>query len=227
MNHERFERLILADRPLTAEELEQVVDRGDAIVLAAHEEGRHLDFFRVDERQLRAHVDVGAGRHRVVERKDRVGEGLDGRLICGAGMVAVEDAVHESAIDRPAVLRLELGQALPALGERRAAVTRPDEGVERQARDALGMALGEERRLQCARRDAVHQHRLADVLRGGRDVIRAVGDVEIDRPGLVRAPVALVVHRPGLEPLLGKPFHRGRMRSPGHLQIEGRLRGHR
>jgi hypothetical protein len=46
-------------------------------------------------------------------------------------MIAIEDAVHESAIDRPAVLRLELGQALLALGGWRcaksAAFSAPDE----------------------------------------------------------------------------------------------------
>src|ERR1700682_3774621 len=38
---------------------EQVVHPGDAVVLAAQHESRHGDLRRVDDRQLRAHVDIG------------------------------------------------------------------------------------------------------------------------------------------------------------------------
>ena len=52
-------------------------------------------------------------------------------------MVAIEDTPHEGAVDRPAVLRLKLGQLLAPLGRGRAALAGPDEGVEREARDPL------------------------------------------------------------------------------------------
>src|SRR5438094_7646145 len=94
------------------------------------------------------------------------------------------------------------------------------------------MALGEKRRLQCTRRDAVEEEllrtRLAQhVFGSGREIIGAVRDVAIDRPPFVRAAVALVVHAPGVVALRNEPFHRRRMRAPGHVQIEGGLRGHR
>ncbi len=50
------------------EELQQILHRGDAVELAAHDQRRHRDLFRVHHRQPRAHVDIGAGRHRIVER---------------------------------------------------------------------------------------------------------------------------------------------------------------
>src|SRR5262245_44215747 len=45
------------------EKLQQVLQRGNAIVLAAHDERRHRDLFRVNDRQLRAHVDIGSRRN--------------------------------------------------------------------------------------------------------------------------------------------------------------------
>src|SRR4051812_42813448 len=127
-------------------------------------------------------------------------------------MVALEDAVDERAVDRPAILRLEFGQALAALLERRATVARPDECVERKARHAPRMALGEERGLQRARRDAIDQQLLRagmaqHVFAAGGEIIGAVRDVEVDRPRFVRAAVAFVVHAPGVEAALGEPLH--------------------
>ena len=141
-------------------------------------------------------------------------------------MIALEDAAHESAVDRAAVFRLELGQPLPALGERRAAFAGPDEGVEREPRHALGMALGEQRRFQGTRRDAVQKQFFIDVPRSHCHIIGAVRNVAIDRPRLVRAAVALVVEAPGIEAARGKPFHRRGIRPPGHLQVESGLRRH-
>src|SRR5207249_11090789 len=66
-----------------------------------------------------------------------------------------------SAPAPPPLLPPSLHDALPisllAVGERRASLTGPDEGVEREARHALRVALREQRRLERARRDAVQQ----------------------------------------------------------------------
>src|SRR6476619_6344121 len=51
---EHRELLVRVGQPL--EELDQVVERGDAVVLPAQHEGGHRDRRRVDDRQLRAHV---------------------------------------------------------------------------------------------------------------------------------------------------------------------------
>src|SRR5439155_24851957 len=48
------------------EELDQVVQAGDAVVLAAGDQHRSRDLARVDQRQVHAHVEVGAVRDRVV-----------------------------------------------------------------------------------------------------------------------------------------------------------------
>jgi hypothetical protein len=75
--------------------------------------------------------------------------------VAAVRVVAVEDRVHEGAVDRPPLAGEELGQLLASLLERRRAGAGPDEGVQRQARDALGVALREQRRAQRARADAV------------------------------------------------------------------------
>ena len=66
-------------------------------------------------------------------------------LAGGAGMVALEDRMHEGAVDRAAVLGLELGQFLAPLGERRRAGAGPHHGVERQPGNEIGMALSKQR----------------------------------------------------------------------------------
>src|SRR3990170_1680548 len=104
------ELLVGVGQPL--EELGEVVEARDAVELAAHDEGRHGDLCGIHHRQLRAHVHVGAGRHRIVERKGLVGKRLDHAVLRAPRMVPGEDAVHESAVDGPAVLRAELRQLL-------------------------------------------------------------------------------------------------------------------
>src|SRR3546814_1715020 len=42
------------------EEAGEILEAGDAVVLAAQDDGRHGDLLRVDQRQPGAHVDVGA-----------------------------------------------------------------------------------------------------------------------------------------------------------------------
>ena len=82
------ELLVRVGQPL--EELHEVGKARDAVVLAAHDEGRHRDFLGITDRQIGAHIDISAGRHGVVELEDGVGERLDDDVIGGARMVALE-----------------------------------------------------------------------------------------------------------------------------------------
>ncbi len=214
------------------EEGAQILEARDAVPLAAHDQRRHRDFFRVDHRQLGAHVHIGSGRHRGVELEDVVREGLDHALLGGAGVVAVEDRMHEGAVDRPAVLGQELGQPLAALRQRRAAFTRPHHGVERQAGHHLGMTLGEQRGAQRPRRDAVDQEgalaaQPLDVGRGREAVVGAEGDRRIVVASLFGAAVALHVDAPGVVAVMGEPFHHRRIRAARDVEIEGWLARHR
>ncbi len=147
-------------------------------------------------------------------------------------MIALEDAVHERAVDRPAVPGRELGKFFPSLGERRAALARPHEGVEREARDALRVRLGEERRPQRPGGDAVHEQLprargLEDIFAAGGEIVGAVRNVAVDRARFVGATVTLVVHAPGLEAAGREPVHHRGIGAAGDFQIESRLRGHR
>ena len=100
----RHHRELLVRVRQLLEELRQVVEARDAVPLPAHDDGRHRDLLRIADRQVRAHVDIGAGRHRIVELEDGIGERLDHVVVGGAGMIAVEDRMHEGAVDRPPVL---------------------------------------------------------------------------------------------------------------------------
>ena len=116
-----------------------------------------LDLGGIDHRQVRAHVDIGAVRNRIVERQDGVGEGVDDLVLGRARMVAVEDRMHEGAVDRTAVLGAELRQLLRALGKRRAALSGPHHGVEGEPRHHVGVVLGKQRGAQRAGGNAVDQ----------------------------------------------------------------------
>src|SRR5262245_4913977 len=59
------------------EELHQIGEARNAVVLAAHDQRRHGDLFGIADRQVGAHVDVGAVRDRIVELEDRIREGFD------------------------------------------------------------------------------------------------------------------------------------------------------
>ena len=186
----------------------------------------------IDHRQVGAHVDVGARRHRVVEGEDRVRERLDDLVVGRARMVPREDAAHEGPVDRTPVPGPELGQPLPPLHQRRAPLARPHEGVQRQAPDALRVALGEQGRAESARRDAVRQVRAdaagsGDVVRRHRQVVGAGRDVGVDVAMLVRPPVALHVHAPRVVAQTGEVVHRRGVRPARDLEVEGRLGTHR
>src|SRR5258705_7322331 len=146
MRDARHHRELLVGVRQTLEKLNQIVETCDAVEFAAHDERRHSDLLRIHYGQLRAHVDIGARRHRIVEREHRIGECLDHMCVGGPGMIAIKNAAQKIAVDRPPVYFQELRQFLAPLFERRAAFAGPHEGVEREPRDALRMALREHRR---------------------------------------------------------------------------------
>src|SRR6185436_14221264 len=134
---------------------------------------------------------------------------------------ARKDAAHERTVDRAAVHGSEFGQALLPFRKCRAALAGPDEGVESESGDTFRVTLVEKSRLQSAGGDAVNEEFacagfLRDELRAGRKIVGTVGYVAIDRPRLVRASVAFVVHAPGVESARSKPVHHVGVRPAGH-----------
>ena len=94
------------------------------------------------------------------------------------------------------------------------------------------MALGEQRRAEGARRDAVREVRAhaagaGDVVRRRRQVVGAGRDVGVDVPVLVRPPVALHVDAPGVVAQTGEVVHRRGVGPARNLEVEGRLGAHR
>ena len=214
------------------EVVRQVLQAGDAVVLAAHDHGRYLELFRRAYRQVGRHVEVGTGGYRRIELEHRIGEHADDALVGGARVVAGEDAFDHRAVDRPALVVAPLIDALAALGQGRAALAGPDEGVERDAPDAFRLALGEQRGTQCARRGAVHQQlrvatRPGDVLAHRSQIVGTVGDVAIDVTRLGRTPVAFVVQAPGVVAQACEAVHHRILGLARHLQVEYRGAGHR
>src|SRR5205823_13747940 len=97
--------------------------------------------------------------HRVVESEDGIGEGVDDPLFRRVWVVALEDRIDEGAVDRTALACEEFGQLLAPLFERGRSRAGPHERIEREPRDALRMALRDERRPKRPRRNAVSQER--------------------------------------------------------------------
>src|SRR6185437_5642470 len=231
MRDARHDRELLVGVRQALEKGKQVLKARDPVIFAAHDDGRRRDLRRIDHRQSRAHIDIGAGRHGIIERQDRVGESLDCRIVRRAGMIAGEDAAHEGTVDRPAVDALVVRQALAAIRQSRAAFAGPDHRIERQTRDAPGMALGKERGAQRARGNAIDQERsglarLCDIVARRGKIVGAVGDVAIDRALFVGAAIALHIDAPAIEAEAREIIHHRGIRPSRHLQIEGRLRGH-
>ena len=52
------------------------------------------------------------------------------------------------------------------------------------------------------------------------DVIRSIGDVEIDRPFLAGPAVALHIDAPGVKPAICEPIHGRRVRATRDLKVE-------
>ena len=76
-------------------------------------------------------------------------------------------------------------------------------------------------------RKALDAARAGDVVGRGLEVVGADGDVGVDVAMLVRPPVALHVDAPGVVAEAREVVHRRGVGAPGHLEVEGRLGGHR
>ena len=105
---------------------------------------------RVAKLALDAFVWTGEGSHTLEQRKKKLPEFLakNHSRLDGSGVVALKNAVHESAVDGTAVFGQKLRQFFLALLQRVAAFASPHEGVECEFGNPLRVPLGEERRLQ-------------------------------------------------------------------------------
>src|SRR5258705_318083 len=131
-----------------AEEVEEVVLRRDAVVLAPDHEDRSLDPSRVDHREIRRHVEVGPGRDRVAEWKLGVGQSLGHGRIRRARLVAGEDGSDHVAPPGAPVVRAVVVDLLGALAKRGRALSRPGEGLEEDPSASLRRGHGQPRRAQ-------------------------------------------------------------------------------
>ena len=129
----------------------KVPHAGNAIVLAAQNNGRHRNIFGIEEWQFRAHVHVGTGGHGVVQRQDGVCESVHSGRIRGVRMIALENAVHEIPVNGAAVLGQKLGQLFLALRQGVAAFASPYKCVQCDFGYSLGVPFGEQGRLERAR----------------------------------------------------------------------------
>src|SRR5262244_3810968 len=109
VRYSRHHRELLVRVWQQLEKLHKVRKARDAVVFAAHDQGWHANFRGIANRQIAAHIDIGAGRHRVVERQDRVGKSFDDGVVGSAGMVALEDRAHEFAVNWAPLVGSELG----------------------------------------------------------------------------------------------------------------------
>ena len=76
---EKDELLVLVRQQ--GEEVEQVLLGGDPVMLSAHDQHGALDLPGVHHGQVRAHIEVGTGGHRVPEGQLRIGQGIGHRRV--------------------------------------------------------------------------------------------------------------------------------------------------
>ena len=111
-------------------------------MVAAQHQHRALHLHGIDQRQLRGHVEIGAGRHLVAELQLEVGERLgDRRVVAGGQPVAGEDQLDHGAIAQAGVVGLVIFELLGALLQRRRVLAFVGEGGEHQAVDPLRLRL--------------------------------------------------------------------------------------
>jgi len=95
------------------EKIEQVVIRGVAVPFPARHQHRRQHLFRIDERQIDGHVDIGTGRNGVAELHLGRDQRFDHRRIVNAGMaVAREDRADHCLIPIAPGMRAQLGDAV-------------------------------------------------------------------------------------------------------------------
>ena len=193
-------------------------------MLAAHEHDRSLNLQRIDNRQIRGHVEIGARRHLLAVHELGIGQGLGDARVARPGMVARKDAADHRAVAEPPVMRAERLDLLGAFCQGRRVASGIGEGVQDDPADPLRPRHRKRRGAQRARRLA-HEMQpllpgLADHQLGRRDEIGdAARDIGITvRAG--RAAVILVVHRPDVVAEPGKDIHRRVLAAFRHGQVE-------
>ena len=102
----RHHRELLVGIRQRREEGGEILESGDTVILAAHDDRRRQYLLRVHQRQLGTHVDVRAVGDGIIQRRNRLGERVDHVVGSGAGVIAAENGLNECAIDR-APLRFE------------------------------------------------------------------------------------------------------------------------
>ena len=151
------DELAVAVRKLGVE-LQQVRVGRVAVPDAAQHQHRRQHLLRIDDRQVRRHVEIGAGRDRVAELHLRRDDRLRHRRIERAGMaVAGEDRADHRRVALPARVGAQFVDARPPPRDLGRAVALVGEGRQ-ISRSTLGLRLREGAARMRARRRAVHVH---------------------------------------------------------------------
>jgi hypothetical protein len=178
------DELTVAVRKLLVE-VEQVLVGRVAVPRAAEHQHRRQHLLRIDDRQVRRHVEIGAGRDGVAElhldRDDRLGH----RRIGGAGMaVAGEDRADHRGVALSPRVGTEFVDSFAPPRDLFRAFALVGEGGQNEPVDARRLRLREGRGADAARRRAVHVHLLLAGLLGdhrhrGFQILDAAGDVGV------------------------------------------------
>ena len=220
--------LAVAVREL-AIEIEQVVVGRIAVPLAADHQHRAEHLGRIDRRQVRRHVEIGAGRDRIAERHFHRDDRLGHRRVVAAGVtVAGEDRADHGGVALAPRVGAQLVDALAPPRDLRRAFALVGEGADHQAVDPLGLRLRVGAGADAAGRCAVEVHLLlAGLLHDdgnrGLQILDAARDVGIvaRRAGIA---VAVVVHGPDVVAVARKHVHERVFALARHREVIGRPR---
>ncbi|MEK9833131.1 MAG: hypothetical protein VW453_11110 [Rhodospirillaceae bacterium] len=219
---------LLVVRFQLAKERDQVRLGRDAIMFAAQDQDRAFDLLGIDDRQVGAHVEIGARRHGRAVLQLGIRERIRHPVLDQPDPVPVEDRMEKGAVHIPGGVGSEMIEILAPLLQRRRALTGPYERIERQRAHVPGMQGREEAGPERAGRAAEEmkrrlagfgdhkRHRRGEVRRTARDIGVAVR--------AIRAAVILVVHRPDVEAVVGEPVHHREAGLPRHLEVEAGAR---
>ena len=209
--------------------VEQIVIGRVAVELAAQHQHRRHDLCRVDDRQVRRHVDIGAGGNRIAELRffgdDRF---RHRRVVALRETVAREDRADHAGVAFAARIGAQRVEIFAAASDFLGAIAFIGESRQRQPAYALGGRLREGRGANAPRRRAVeiglllsgffryHRHR-------GFEILDAAGDV-----GTVarrtRIAVAVVIHGPDVVTGTRQHVHEGVFAFARNREVIGRAR---
>ena len=99
--------------------IEQVIEAGNAVMLAPQEQHRRNHLGRIDHRQVGGHVEICTGRDRLAELQLGIGERFGDAWIGRAGLVPGEDAADHLAVALAAIVRAVIFDLLAALRQGR------------------------------------------------------------------------------------------------------------